>query len=161
LPPLMDGLRDAVAHATGRDDLRRWSSDVPAVDVLREWTEPLRMLLVVLDQFEDYFLYHADGPAGQAFERELVEILNAPNLRAKGLISIREDAWAKLDRFEGRIPQLFANYVRVDHLDRPAARAAIERPIEEWNRRLPEGERPYAIEPTLVETVIDAAASGG
>src|SRR5262249_27930506 len=54
-----------------------------------------------------------------------------------------------------------ANYVRVDHLDRPAARAALERPIEEWNRRLQEGERPYAIESALVETVIDAAAAGG
>jgi WD40 repeat protein len=157
----MDGLRDAVAHATGREDLRRWSSDEPVVDVLREWTEPLRMLLVVLDQFEDYFLYHADEHAGEAFERELVEILNAPNLRVNVLISIREDAWAKLDRFEGQIPHLFANYVRVDHLDRPAARKAIERPIDEWNWRLPEGERPYAIEQALVEGVIDAAAAGG
>ena len=47
-----------------------------------------------------------------------------PNLRVNVLLSIREDAWAKLDRFEGRIPQLFANYVRVEHLEprRPRAR---------------------------------------
>ena len=45
------------------------------------------------------------------------------------VLSIREDAWAKLDRFEGRIPRLFANYVRVEHLDRDAAREAIEGPI--------------------------------
>jgi Novel STAND NTPase 1 len=156
----MDRLRDAVAHAVGRDDLRRWSSDEPAVDVLREWTEPLRMLLVVLDQFEDYFLYHADEHADEAFERELVESLNAPNLRVNVLISIREDAWAKPDRFEGRIPHLFANYVRVDHLDRPAAAGSDRAPDRGVEPAAPRSERPYAIEPALVETVIGAASGG-
>ena len=77
------------------------------------------------------------------------------------LLSIREDAWAKLDRFEGHIPSLFANYLRVDHLDLEAAREAIEGPIEAWNRIAPAtSEQPYEIEPALVEAVIAAAAGG-
>jgi cell division protein FtsB len=76
------------------------------------------------------------------------------------LLSIREDAWAKLDRFEGHIPLLFANYIRVDHLDLDAAREAIEEPIEAWNRTLPKGAEPYAIEPALVEEVLAAAGAG-
>ena len=76
------------------------------------------------------------------------------------LLSIREDALAKLDRFKGSIPRLFANYVRVEHLNRAAARHAIEGPVDEWNRRLPPQEPRYALEPALVEAVIDAAATG-
>ena len=48
--------------------------------------------------------------------------------------SIREDALAKLDRFKGRIPNLFDNYLRIEHLDREAARAAIEKPARAYNR---------------------------
>ena len=61
--------------------------------------------------------------------------MNDPNLRVHFLLSIREDSLAKLDRFKGQIPRLFANYVRIEHLNRAAARRAIEGPIEEWNRR--------------------------
>src|SRR6185369_17437336 len=71
------------------------------------------------------------------------------------------DAWAKLDLFEGRIPRLFGNYVRVEHLNRSGAREAIERPVEEWNNRLAPGEHRYTLEPALVDAVLDAAASGG
>jgi hypothetical protein len=114
----------------------------------------------VLDQFEDYFLYHAVEDGEGTFAVEFPRLVNEPNLHANFVLSLREDAWAKLDRFEGRIPTLFANYVRVDHLDRKAAREAIEGPVREWNGRLPAGEKPYVVEPALVETVIEAAAAG-
>jgi hypothetical protein len=86
--------------------------------------------------------------------------VNDPSLRVNFALSLREDAWAKLDRFEGRIPRLFANYVRVEHLAREAAREAIEGPVAEWNRHLPAGEPPYAVEPALVDAVVDATAAG-
>ena len=88
-------------------------------------------------------------------------IVNDPNLRVHVLLSIREDALAKLDRFKGSIPRLFANYVRVEHLSREAARDAIEGPLREWNSRLPSSEPPYELGPGLVERVIDATATGG
>ena len=37
------------------------------------------------------------------------------------LLALRDDALAKLDRFKGQIPNLFANYLRLDHLDRRSA----------------------------------------
>src|SRR5262249_43330047 len=76
-------------------------------------------------------------------------------------LSIREDAWAKLDLFEGHVPALFANYVRVDHLDRRAAREAICGPIDAVNRTLAAGEPRYAVEPMLVRAVLRATATGG
>ena len=120
----------------------------------------MRRILVVLDQFEDYFLYHPDEDGEGTFFAEFPRVVNEPNLRVNFLLSIREDALAKLDRFEGRIPNLFGNYIRVDHLTRADAKEAVEAPIAEYNRRQAEGAEPYAIEPALVDAVVEAAASG-
>jgi len=156
LRELMATIHRAAVAALGGGELPSWGPGGPIEPTLRLWTERVRTLLVVLDQFEDYFLYH---PEGDDFGRELVAVANEPNLRLNLLFAIREDAWAKLDRFEGKIPHLFANYIRVEHLSRAAARDAIEGPIDEWNRRT-EGD-PYRVEPSLVEAVLDAAAVGG
>ncbi len=160
LAALMTAIHAAIVQALGGQKLAPWQPGEPIVSTLRDWTDRVRTLLLVLDQFEDYFLYHgADGV--DAFARELVAVLNEPSLRVNVLLAIRDDAWAKLDRFEGHIPHLFANYIRVEHLNRAAARQAIEQPIAEWNRRLPVGEPPCRLESDLVEAVIDAAATGG
>ena len=39
-------------------ELDPWRPGEDPVETLRGWTERARKLLVVLDQFEDYFLYH-------------------------------------------------------------------------------------------------------
>jgi WD40 repeat protein len=161
LTPLVEVIRTAAVEALGGQKLEPWSSGQPIVETLRTWTGRVRSLLVVLDQFEDYFLYHPDEDGEGSFFVDFPRIVNEPNLRVNFLLSIREDSWAKLDRFEGRIPRLFTNYVRVEHLDRNAAREAINKPVDEWNRRLPPGEHQYVVEHELVETVIHAAATGG
>jgi WD40 repeat protein len=160
LPGLMETIRAGAGAAVGAD-IDPWRSGEPPVETLRAWTRQVRTILVVLDQFEEYFLYHGEDDGDGTFASAFAAIVNDPNLRVNFLLSIREDAWAKLDRFEGRIPRLFANYVRVDHLNRSSARHAIDGPIEEWNRRLPAGEPRYTLEPALAEAVIDAAAAGG
>jgi hypothetical protein len=64
--------------------------------------------------------------------------LQRSDLRANFLISIREDALAQLDRFKGRIRNLFGNYLRIRRLSEEAARSSIEGPIERYNRSLPD-----------------------
>ena len=158
LPALMESIRAAAVEELGADGLSRWVPGEPAADRLRSWTEEVRTLLVVLDQFEDYFLYHPDEDGEGSFAGEFPAIVNDSNLRVHFLLSIREDSLAKLDRFKGHIPRLFSNYVRIEHLNRAAARRAIEAPIDEWNRRRSSA---YTVEPALVEAVIDATATGG
>ena len=161
LPALMNAMHHAVCEASGADSGPTWQSGTSVVETLRSWTRRVHTVLLVLDQFEDYFLYHG-GESGEATIADaLPAIVNEPNLGVNVLLSIREDAWAKLDLFEGRIPRLFGNYVRVEHLNRVGAREAIERPVEEWNNRLAPGEHRYPLEPALVDAVLDAAASGG
>jgi len=161
LPALVEKIRASAVEASGGVDLPAWRPDEePLVDTIRGWTKHVRTLLVVLDQFEDYFLYHPEEDGEGTFAIEFPRLVNEPNLRVNFLLSIREDAWAKLDRFEGRIPRLFVNYVRVEHLRPEAAEQAIEGPIAEWNRRLPPGEAPWSVEPELVSAVIEATGAG-
>jgi hypothetical protein len=117
-------------------------------------------LLIILDQFEDYFLYHPteDGPG--TFVEEFPRVVTDIEARVNFVVSIREDAVAKLDRFEGRIPTLFDNYIRVDHLDRAAARDAIVKPIEQYNKAMGDPAFKVSIEPPLVDAVLDQVKTG-
>jgi hypothetical protein len=128
---------------------------------LEEWSARAHAsLLLILDQFEEYFLYHAPAESEDAFAVEFPRAVNRSDLRVSFLIAMREDALFRLDRFKGRIPNLFDNYLRIEHLDRAAARAAIEGPIAEYNRRLPAGSQPVSIEPSLVESVLEQVETG-
>jgi WD40 repeat protein len=122
----------------------------PLVDVLGHWAGQLDgRLLIVLDQFEEYFVY---ASAGDRFDEEFPRAVNRADLRANFVVSIREDALAKLDRFKGRIPYLFDNYLRLDRLDLKAARLAIEGPLGRWAEH---GGEVVSIEERLVERVLE------
>ena len=120
------------------------------------WTAALGgELYLILDQFDEYFLYHESE---DEFARELAEVVTRPGLPVNILISIRDDMLARLDQFKALIPNLFSNYLRLDHLDRQAAHAAIVGPIESYNTLVPAEERVTA-DPELVEAVLDGSAS--
>lgn len=132
----------------------------PLVETLAECARQLdRDLLVILDQFEEYFVYHPEDDGPRTLAVEFPRAVARRDLPVSFLVSIREDALAKLDRFKGRIPNLFDTYLRVERLDREDARAAIERPLEAWNRRVSSDER-IAVEPALVETLLDEVSTG-
>lgn len=102
-------------------------------------------LLITLDQFEEYFLYHPQDGGEKSFAVEFARAINSSDLSANFLISIREDALAKLDRFRESIPNLFDNYLRLEHLDCDSAREAIEKPIEQYNILNNNGGSPFTI----------------
>lgn len=125
-------------------------------------------LLVILDQFEEYFLYQ-DSEA--TFADQLARCINRPDLRVRFLIATRDDAYAMLgDLFKGRLPNVYGNYLRLGNLQDDAAREAIRKPLARYNELHGNG-RPIEIEPELVEAVLaqvrsgrvalDAAAVGG
>jgi WD40 repeat protein len=115
-----------------------------------------RDVYLVLDQAEEYFLYHADDEGPGSFADALPEVLAAP-IRVNVLVSLREDSLAKLDRFTGRIPGLFANTLRLDRLDRAAARKAILRPLERFAALTGED---VATEPALVDRILEEVGTG-
>ena len=87
--------------------------------------------------------------------------MNRRDLRVSFLVSMREDSIAKLDFFKGRIPNLFDNYLRIDHLDSRQARDAIVqagRAVQSDARR--QANAAINVEPALVDAVLDQVAAG-
>jgi len=114
-------------------------------------------ILLILDQFEEYFVYHESEDGEGTLATDLPRLLSRPEVRANVLIAIREDALAKLDRFKGRIPHLMTNRLHIHHLDRDAARAAIEKPVDYYNEIHGTA---ISLEPELRETVLDQVEAG-
>jgi hypothetical protein len=117
-----------------------------------------RDLVVVLDQFEEYFVYHPDENGQDTFSLEFPRAVTRADLPVSILIAIREDALARLERFKGRIPGLFETYLRLDRLGRDAAREAIVEPLAR-HAALQPGDAVSA-EPALVEQVLDEVEVG-
>ena len=61
-------------------------------------------LYVILDQAEEYFIYHGGEEGAGTFAADFPAIVDSPDLRVNFLLAVREDALAKLDAFKGRIP---------------------------------------------------------
>ena len=116
-------------------------------------------LYIILDQFEEYFLYHDDERGPGTLADELPEALRRGGLRANFLLGIRDDSLARLDALKPRIPNLFTNSLRLDRLDRTAGRAAIVGPLERYNDLVPSEQR-TAAEPELVEALLEQVAVG-
>jgi cell division protein FtsL len=152
----LTGVEHAIAAEIGRP-----VSGATFLDRLQNATDAVAGdLLIILDQFEEYFLYHSAADGDGTFAVEFPRVVNRLDLRVSFLVSMREDSIAKLDFFKGRIPNLFDNYLRIDHLERSQARDAIVRPIEQFNRRLPAGALPMRIEPSLVDDVLTQVTRG-
>ena len=148
------GLNAAVSEAVG----------VPATRSLADTLEAGAAQLggdvfVVLDGFEEYFLYHEDEEGAGTFLEEFPEAIRRPGLRASFVVALREDSLARLDRFKASIPGLFGNYLRLDHLDRAAGRDAIVGPVERYNE-LVGANAQVEVDPELVEAVLDQVAAG-
>jgi WD40 repeat protein len=123
------------------------------VDTVAAAAQQKGELHLLLDNFEEYILYHGvEGPLSDT----LPELLRRPGLRVNVLLALRDDALAELDEFAGRIPELFSNLLRLDRLDREAGRAAILGPLIRYRELT--GEQ-YSAEEALVEAVLDEAST--
>lgn len=151
----------AMSELAGEDEeLRRKWNDELLHDEMKPLPEFLslcsdlseRRLMIILDQFEEYSLYH---PEDDAFARQLPEVLTSSNDQVSIMLSMREDTLSKLDRFEDSIPTLWDSYRRIDHLDSASAEEAIRLPLEEHNRRFGDSEPSVQIEDNLVQAVLE------
>lgn len=117
-------------------------------------------VMVVFDQFEDYFTYHPEAETGATFDTELARAINREEVDASFLFSLREDALSRLDRFQVRIPNLLGNLLRLDHLDLRSAEEAIRRPLDVHNERVTGPGEQVTIEEKLVREILEEVTSG-
>lgn len=122
-------------------------------ELLKNWTDLIKTsLLIVLDQFEDFFL-HPEFMTGEgSFGEEFPKAVNNKELHVNYMISLRDDALSKLDFFKGKIQDPMKNTLRLLHLDRAATSEAICKPLEKFNE-ITGGS--FKIEEGLVEKLLD------
>jgi hypothetical protein len=125
--------------STSLHALLKWASNAVAGPVL-----------IVLDQFEEYFQDHSHEAGPGTFAAEFPRVVRDPTLDAHFLITIREDALAGLDAFANHIPGFFDRYIRLEHLTGEQAREAIEEPVRLWR----ETRGPAFVERDLVDVVL-------
>ena len=112
----------------------------------------------MLDQIEEYFLYHGRDRAA----RLPASCGRARRGRTCACTSCSASATTRsreLDAFKARMPGLFGNVLRLDHLDREAGARGDRRPAR---ASTPSSAAPIAstAEPELVEAVLDEVATG-
>jgi WD40 repeat protein len=159
----LTNLKNEVLAAVGQSTGRPPEIDLtlPFDEVIKQCCGILRgPIFFILDQFEEYFLYHPASEAENSFDVELARAVNREDINASFVFSMREDGLSKLDRFQGRIPNLLTNLLRLEHLDRQAANAAIRKPLDEYNRRLTNGNGSVKIEDELVEELLNQLRAG-
>jgi WD40 repeat protein len=163
----LEGLKKAVSKTMearfrqNQDDSTKGPSTSETLSkFLLGWASLLKCrLAIILDQFEDYLLFQAH-PQFVEFADEFATAVRLAEERVSFLISIREDSLARLDYFDGSIPILFDNYLRLEHLDWNAGKAAIVKPIKCFNDLYLTDSVKYDIEPELVEAVLKQVRIG-
>jgi WD40 repeat protein len=147
---------DAAAIATGSAHLTGLAATVD-----RAARVTGSKVLLILDQFEEFLLYHGAGLERDADDSpavELARLMGEDRLRANILIAIREDALAQLDRFKARVPRLLANRLSLGRLDREAGTQAAELPLAQWNAEHRDDQ--MAIDPELTRAVLAQVSTG-
>lgn len=135
------------------------SAATDLVETLRGWTNCHGLeLLIILDQFEEYFLYHANEDGPGTFVYEFPQVLAAADMRVRFLMSMRDDSLYKLDLMQHRIPSLFENRLQVKALTLANARDAIHKAIAAYNEHQP-STAPVVIEESLVDKVLEQVRS--
>jgi hypothetical protein len=117
-------------------------------------------LFLLLDQFEEYLLYHSDA-RDDGFDTTIARIVNRSDVQARVLIGLREDGLSRLnERFAIRIPDLLGNTLQVERLSLSAARNAIQKPLEVFTRTAQAEGKVFSIEESLVEEILEQVQEG-
>ena len=132
------------------------------ISTLETWTERIGQegkLLIIFDQFEDFFLAYSQREEEKIYAEALARAVNYFGLRVNFLISIRSSEFTKLERFKSFIPNLMDKSIELKRLFLDSAKAAIRKPIEAYNRQ-GDVDPKIEIKDDLVEEVLNLVKAG-
>jgi HEAT repeat protein len=111
-------------------------------------------LVVILDQFEEFFIFWPEQEHRQPFIDILADCYEDKSLPLRLIVALRKDYYSDLADFQERIPAIFYNEYRLGTMTRREAQAAITGPVTELGR-------PVAYEQALLDMLLDDLARGG
>ncbi len=145
---------EAIAAVTGGAQLQ-FDLSLPLDELLFSATQAFGgTLLIILDQFEEYFLYHPESERDNLFDEEFARAVNREDVDANFLVAMREDALSRLDRFRARIANMLSNALRLRHLDAASVQDAMRKPLDVYASQHP-AEPPMSIEDELVNALTE------
>ncbi len=107
-------------------------------------------LVLILDQFEEFFRYHRYGETFEDFIRQLTAAILDRETPISVVISMREDFALELNAFKPEMPGLlFENFYRLEKLTRANAELALDEPVERFG---------FHYQPALREKLLDDLA---
>jgi hypothetical protein len=128
-------LKQAVADALRQDGVlpaaHEAALDLDLREFLRRYTlfcaEPL---VLILDQFEEFFNYQRFKPEFAAFIAQFAEAAQDRGLNAQFVLSMREDFALELNAFKPLLPGILDNFYRLEKLSRETAWDALVKPLQ-------------------------------
>jgi hypothetical protein len=115
-------------------------------------------LLLILDQFEEYFLYETRTEVTAA-EIAFGELLSRRDVDLHVLIAVRDDSLHLLNKLRAVVPFVLETTIQLRHLNDDGARSAIRGPIKRYNDEFRKGTE-IEIEDRLVDAVIAQLREG-
>lgn len=109
-------------------------------------------LVLVLDQFEEFFTLLPDERVRAHFVGELADCVEDESLPVRWVLALRSEFFGDLATFRPRIRNPFHNDFRLNRLTRDEARAVIEKPAERYG---------IVYEPALVTRLLDDLSEEG
>jgi hypothetical protein len=115
-----------------------------------------RRLVLVFDQFEEYFLYrlHRDRDQTRALEVAMGDLVVHADPPLHVLVALRDDALYRLDELRAFVPGILDTTIKLGHLDDASVKEAITGPVDRYNNYYRKGGRPITVENELVATLI-------
>lgn len=111
-------------------------------------------LFVILDQFEEYFLYHSGGHGFEGLDADFARAINRDDIDVNFLLVMREDGLSRVDRFHARVPNVLGNLIRLENLGREEAARAIREPLAKYNEEFRDPRGEIRAEEKLVEAIL-------
>jgi len=153
----VDSLEEAISKEILNaipEDIKLSESKKDFFNILRTLAKQLPIpIVLILDQFEEYFVYHA-GRATRRFEESLDELTGDPELGIHLIISIREDRYHLLDQLRISIPDILENTLLIEHLDDDATSEAIIKPVEKYNSIYRENQQSIKVQEDFVTRLL-------
>jgi formylglycine-generating enzyme required for sulfatase activity len=141
--------------------LRDWQEPERAEELLTDWAaeESQQPIVVILDQFEEYFLYR-DQSQRSRLDRALGNLTNRRDVSAHLIIGLRDDALFQLDQLRAFVPSILDTMIELRALSDAGIEDAIRGPIRLYNRNYRQDQAPVMIEDALVTTLIQQLKEG-
>ena len=117
-------------------------------------SDRIKELVIILDQFEEFFIFQSDRNLRRVFIEDFADVYNDKRLPIRFIISIRKDYYSDLVEFQEQIPNVLYNEFRLEFMNRDEAQQAITAPLTNLAR-------PIRIDQNLLDILIDDLTPNG